>query len=139
MAIKSAIPYLFPHGRADEALAHYTKVLGARVESIMRFGEGMEDCPEEMRQRVMHAELRLGDSQVYLSDGTKDMPPPEHHSVVVTLDMDDLDEMRRCFAGLAEGGSVRQEVHKAFFGAYLGMVVDTFGIQWTLYCEPKPA
>src|SRR4051812_10095330 len=67
-------PYLFFDGRCEEALEFYKKAVGAKVEMLMRF----KDCPEKPQpgqmppgsdNKVMHACLKIGDSQVMASDG----------------------------------------------------------------------
>ena len=64
-------PYLFFDGRCEEAIEFYRKALGAEVGMLMRF----KDSPEPMQgkappgDKVMHAELRIGDTTVMASDG----------------------------------------------------------------------
>ena len=53
-------PYLFFDGRCDEALEFYKKVLGAKVDMLMRF----KDAPDQSmispgsHDKVMHAQFR---------------------------------------------------------------------------------
>ena len=67
-------PYLSFEGRCEEAIEFYRRAIGAEVEVLMRF----KDMPEprepgmvtpENEHKVMHAEMRIGDSKVMLSDG----------------------------------------------------------------------
>ena len=68
-------PYLFFDGRCDEAIAFYRQAIGAEVLMLMRFGEGPEgssqcaDGTSPPADKVMHACLQIGASQVMLSDG----------------------------------------------------------------------
>ena len=59
MAIKSATPYLTLGGKGDEAIALYKSALGANVVTLQRFGEVQPNCPEAMKNWVMHAALQL--------------------------------------------------------------------------------
>src|SRR5947207_5150988 len=65
-------PYLFFDGRCDEAIEFYRKTLGAAVTRLMRF----KDSPDKSmpiepgtENKVMHANLRIGDTTVLASDG----------------------------------------------------------------------
>ena len=67
-------PYLFFEGRAEEALAFYTKALGTKVDMVMRNSEAPEPPPPGMlppgsENKVMHASFKVGDTEVMLSDG----------------------------------------------------------------------
>ena len=65
-------PYLFLNGRADEAIAFYRDALGAELAMRMSFGESPEKSPMPLPpgwdQKVMHAALQVGDTQLMLSD-----------------------------------------------------------------------
>src|SRR5512142_952513 len=68
-------PYLFFEGRCEEAIEFYKAALGARVNMLMRFKENPEppkgDCAPApgTENKIMHASLRIGDSNVMMSDG----------------------------------------------------------------------
>ena len=64
-------PYLFFDGRCDEAIEFYRRVLGAEVTMLMRFKESPDpgSVPAGGEDKVMHANLRIGESTVLASDG----------------------------------------------------------------------
>lgn len=76
MTIRTATPYLILNGRATQAFALYKAELGAEVTSSQRFGDVQESCPQAQRDLIMHAELRLGDAVLMLSDGPGEGPAP---------------------------------------------------------------
>ena len=41
-------PYVFFEGRAEEAAGFYARLLGAKVEFLMRYGESPDPVPEGM-------------------------------------------------------------------------------------------
>lgn len=137
MAIQSATPYLILNGSAPQAIALYERALGARVASVQRFGDMDGSCPEAQKERIMHAELRLGDAILMLSDGAGDGAPVESGSVSVALGLNDPAEARRCFDGLAASGAVVQPLVDAPWGALFGVVRDEFGIHWMLNCAKQ--
>lgn len=135
MPIRSATPYLILGGRARQAIEHYQRALGAQVESMQRFGDVDESCPEARRELVMHAALRAGEALIMLSDGPGEGPPTSPNGVSVALDFDDPDQMRACFDVLAEGGTTIEAPFQAPWGALFGVVADQFGIHWMLNCS----
>lgn len=139
MTIKSATPYLFFHGRAREAVGFYQDTLGAEVKSMQTFGEAMSTCPEAMKQRVVHAELAVGDATLFLSDGAGDASEPGGSHVQVALDCDDIAEMARQFDALAATGEVLHPIHDTFYGGKLGALRDRYGVSWMFNCMgPQP-
>src|SRR5664279_1733888 len=64
-------PYLFFNGRCEEAIEFYKKALGAEVTMLLRFKDGPPASPESCAggvvpdaNSVMHANLRIGDTQL---------------------------------------------------------------------------
>jgi PhnB protein len=53
-----------------------------------------------------------------------------NHSVSLSGDSSDREELTRYFEGLSEGGTVTMPLEKASWGDWFGMLVDRFGIQW---------
>ena len=49
----------------------------------------------------------------------------------------DVDDAKRVFAALAEGGTVTQALEPTFFSAGFGMCVDRFGTPWMIVA-PDP-
>ena len=127
-------PYLFFDGRCEEALQFYAQVLGARVESLMRFSECPDPMPEGMmppgtENKVMHASLRIGGSTIMASDGNCG-GNPVFQGMSLALSLPDAAEADRVFHALADGGQVRMPIGKTFFSPRFGMVADKFGVGW---------
>jgi PhnB protein len=138
MTIQAATPYLILHGKADQAIEFYRSALGANTEVLMRFGDMDGSCPAAMRQRVMHAALRVGQALVMLSDGPGEGEAPRGGAVSVALDLDDAAETHRIFAALAASGTVIERIIDAPWGALFGAVIDQFGVSWMFNCK-KPS
>lgn len=128
-------PYLFFDGRCDEAIAFYRQALGAEVVMLMRYGEGPDgssQCPDGTAppaDKVMHACLQIGASQVMLSDGFC-AGHPDFKGFSLSLSAADDAEARRLFNALAEGGQVQQAMTATFFSSSFGMATDRFGVAW---------
>jgi PhnB protein len=126
-------PYLFFDGRCDEAIEFYKRVLGAEVQMLMRFKESPVQQPEMVppgsENKIMHAQLRVGETRVLMSDGEcHGKPKFDGFSLSISAASDD--EAKRVFTGLSEGGKVNMPLTKTFFSSSFGMVNDRFGVPW---------
>ena len=127
-------PYLFFNGRCEEAIAFYKRALGAEVLMLMRNNEAPEPAPPGMllpgsEDKVMHATLRIGASNLMLSDGRCD-GKPVFNGFSLSIDAANEAEADRLFAALADGGTVQMPLAKTFWSPKFGMVADRFGVGW---------
>jgi PhnB protein len=133
-------PYLFFDGRCEEAIEFYRKALGAEVTMLMRYKESPEPPPPGMippgsENKVMHSNLRIGETMVMASDGNcQGKPSFQGFSLSVTAPNEA--EAKRMFAALADGGQVQMPLGKTFFSPCFGMVADRFGVSWMIIVTP---
>jgi len=117
-------PYLVCAGAA-QALAFYARAFGAA--EVMRL-----PGPDG---RLLHAQLKIGDSMVMLNDEFPEMGSlgPKARggsSVTIHLFVPDVDE---AFArAVAAGAVVRMPLQDMFWGDRYGLVEDPFGHTWSL-------
>lgn len=128
--------YLMFDGKCEEALEFYKSKLGAQVTALMRF----KDAPDQgqispaAKDKVMHAEMTVGETKVMASDGyCKGAPKFDGFSLVIQC-KDDA-EAARHFKALGEGGKVTMPLDKTFFASSFGIVSDRFGVSWMLIAE----
>jgi len=132
-------PYLSFEGRATEAIDFYKNALGAKVDVIMHF----KDAPAEMKaqmspqsmDKVMHAALKIGDTQVLASDG-RCTGKPAFSGISLTLNAANNAEAEKLFSALGSGGQVTMPMAETFFAHRFGMVADKFGVNW-MVIAPK--
>ncbi|WP_240916433.1 VOC family protein [Pedobacter sp. HDW13] len=55
----------------------------------------------------------------------------------VSVSADTRNEADRVFNGFAQFGQISSPLTDTFWGAYFGMVVDQFGINWMISFEKK--
>ena len=127
-------PYLFFDGRCEEAIEFYRTALGAEVTMLMRFKDSPEPhepgmVPPGSEDKVMHANLLIGDSALMASDG-RCLGQPAFQGFALSLTAADDAEAERLFAALADGGQVQMPLSKTFFSSCFGMVADRFGVGW---------
>ena len=124
-------PYLFFDGRCEEAIEFYKQTIGAEVQSLMRFKESPEPpmAPPGSGEKVMHANVLIGQEQVMMSDG-QCLGKPSFAGFALTLNVADAAEADRVFAALLDGGQVQMPLTRTFFSERFGMVADKFGVTW---------
>jgi PhnB protein len=132
-------PYLFFDGRCEQAFQFYAKVLGGKIEAMLRHeGTPAEaHVGPEWRKKIMHARLVIGDKALMASDAPPDRSEGAMKGFSVTLGVDKPAEAERIFHALAENGTVRMPIQKTFWAERFGMLVDQFGTPWMINCE-KP-
>ena len=137
-------PYLFFDGRCEEAVTFYCQAIGAEVVMLMRYGDGPQGsarCPDGTQppaDKVMHACLQIGSTQVLVSDGFSG-GRPEFKGFSLALSADDDAAAKRLFDALAEGGQAQQPLMPTFFASSFGMLVDRFGVAWMVLVPIPPS
>jgi len=119
----SVTPYLIVDG-AEEAIRFYEQAFGAT--ELMRLPMG---------DKFGHAELKIGDSVIMLSDEWPDdgkLGPKSRGGATAGL-MVYLEDVDAAFErALAAGATVERPVEDQFYGDRSGNVIDPFGHSWTL-------
>jgi PhnB protein len=115
---------------ASKAIDWYIKALGAQELYRMPGPDG----------RLMHAEIKIGDSIIMMTDEMPEMGgkgPQTLGGTPVSLMVycDDSDALFNRAVGA--GASVRMPLEDAFWGDRWGMVVDPFGHVWALATRKK--
>lgn len=134
-------PYLFFEGRTEEALQFYVRAIGAEITVLMRYKESPDpaSCPAGSAEKVMHANLRIGDGMVMASDG-RCSGQSNFQGFALSLYPKNVAEAEKFFNALADGGRVEMPLAKTFFSESFGMLADRFGVMWMVMVEPaQPA
>lgn len=128
--------YLFFDGRCDEALKFYGEALGAEVTSLMRYRENPdpESCVPGAEDKVMHASFRVGETELFASDGRCE-GNPRFEGMSLAISVPDVATADRIFAALEKGGQVQMPLSQTFFSPKFGMVADRFGVVWMVMAE----
>jgi PhnB protein len=129
--------YLTFDGQCEAAFKFYAQCLGGTIEAMYPFGEtpAAEHVPPDLREKIMHARLALGDQALMGSDSIPDQPYEGVKGCSVSLNVDTPAEAERIFHSLAENGTVTMPLEKTFWAARFGMLVDQFGVPWMVNCE----
>jgi len=130
------LTYLNYGGNCEEAFRFYEQHLGGKVTSIMTHGQmpGAGNVPPELKDKVLHARLSLGETELMASD-----VPPERfkpmRSAYLSLSLDSSSEAERVFALLSEGGEIFMPMQETFFAFRFAMLRDRFGTSWMIIHE----
>lgn len=127
-------PYVMFEGRCEEALAFYAQALGAQTRLLMRYKDSPDPPADLPGDKVMHAELRIGDTTFMASDGLA-CGRPVFQGIALTLSVATEAEARSRFSALADGGTVVTPLAKTFFSPAFGMVNDRFGVAWMVVAD----
>ncbi len=121
----SVTPTLTVRGAAD-AIEFYKKAFGAQ--EIMRF-PGLDG------KTIMHAEIKIGDSRIMLSDEIPQMNCLSPQSVGgassgIFLYVENADATFH--KAVSAGAKITMPIMDAFWGDRCGVIEDPFGHRWTI-------
>lgn len=139
------IPSLSFRGQCREAFEFYAKVLGGRIVAAHPYGDAPPDMPvsdARYKDWLMHAMLQVGDQLLIGADMDEPWAPnigEPKNGFDLTLQTDDLDEARRWFEALQEGGKVGMPFGETFWSPGYGSLTDRFGIPWMINVAPANA
>lgn len=120
----TATPYLFIKGAA-RALDFYKQAFGA-TEFMRMDGPG---------GKIMHAEIKIGDSPIMLADecpemGARAPEPSGGTGGLLLLYVSDVDAVTAC--ATAAGAKIVRPVENQFYGDRSATILDPFGHSWTI-------
>ncbi|MFD2630093.1 VOC family protein [Oceanobacillus kapialis] len=138
MSVK-LLPYLIMDGNAAEAIEFYQKALKAKVLYTQAFGDMPENpefpVPEEAKQRIAHATIQVGETEVMLSDTFPGQPHQNGNQVAICISTDDPAKASELFEGLSNGGNVTMPLQETFFSPAYGIVTDKFGVNFQIHTQ----
>jgi PhnB protein len=127
------------NGQCEAAFTFYERCLGGRIAGIITWGDSpmADQAPPGWAGKVLHANLTIGDTLIVGSD-----PPPalyeKPRGFEVMISPATPDEAERIFHALAENGTVKMPIQETFWALRFGVLVDQFGIPWSINCEASP-
>lgn len=133
--------YLSFNGNAAEAMSFYERVLDARLDVLIRFGDvpNAAQMPPDSAGKVAHARLSFKDGGALMASdsiGGKRYEGMTGFSVALTYET--ATEAERAFNALAAGGMVFLPLQPTFFAETFGMIADRFGVPWSISGGTKP-
>ena len=131
-----AHPYLHFNGNCEEVFNFYRSVFGGDFESLSRYKDVPLDQPVEASEsdRILHIALPLGSDSVLMGSDVpeafpKAMPGTNYY---ISLSVETRLIADKIFHSLCSGGRIAMHLGDMFWGAYFGMVIDRYNVQWMI-------
>jgi len=110
---------------AAEAIEFYKKAFGAEERSR---------APDPTGKKIWHAELRIGDSAIFVNDTAPEMGATPSFSTLWIY----VENVDAAFDRAAKAGAkVTMPVADMFWGDRMGMLVDRWNIKWAIATRKK--
>ena len=133
--------YIFFDGTCEEAMTAYAKVLGGKLNRVVRFrdmapseGGAGPNTPPGWDDKIMHMRLDVDGRWLMASDA-----PPERRQKAggfyVQLEVPTPEEAGRVYAALKDGGNVIMELQEMPWAQRFAMIVDRYGTPWMINCD----
>jgi len=126
-------PYINFQGKAREAMEHYHKVLGGKLEMLAADEHG-RPRPAAQGDPIMYAQLVLDGVVIVASDGQPKYPAKVGEHIGLQIRGRDRAHLSAIFDGLADGGQVKLPLTDQPWGT-AGWLTDRFGINWNIDIE----
>ncbi|WFB59926.1 VOC family protein [Paenibacillus sp. BR1-192] len=134
-------PYLVMDGNAKEAIQFYEKALDAQVVMVQTFGEMPANpdfpLPDSARDRISHALLKVGETDLMFSDTFPGQPVQSSNQVQICIMTDQAEQAKRIYEALREDGQVVMPLQETFWSPAYGIVADKFGVNWNISTEAE--
>lgn len=139
--ITGIVPYLVTNGNGQDAVKFYQHALGAEVVSFQTFGDMPENpeypTPDEAKDRVLNAQLKIGNSRLMLSDTFPGQPYQLGSQVTIAVIVSEAEKAKELFDKLQENGKVTMALQETFWSPAYAQVTDKFGVEWQISTENK--
>ena len=132
--------YLSFDGNCAEAMKFYARVLGAKLEALISYGQvpGDQPTPASHADRIMHAYLVHPDFVLMAGDMPPGIAYQGVNGVMMTLTYPTAAEGRRVFEALADGGSVTMPLGETFWAESSAWSPTASAMPWGINGGSKP-
>lgn len=133
-------PYFVFNGNTRQAVEFYQDAFGAEAPTIMTFADGPQNpeypMPEEAKNLIMHAMLKIGSQELLFSDAFPGKEIPEECEKI-TLAIGDItaEEAKASYDKLMVNGTAIMELQETFWSKAYAQVKDQFGITWQISAD----
>jgi uncharacterized glyoxalase superfamily protein PhnB len=120
--------YLELESNAQEVITAYKDIFDAELVLQYNFDEHMT-TDKSLVGKVFHAELKIGDLNLYLADTNE---VPSFRSIKFVVEFSNEKKAHLCFDKLARIGQVISDFKRMPFGPQIASLVDPFGVKWDI-------
>ncbi|WP_413998222.1 VOC family protein [Flavobacterium sp. W1B] len=138
-------PYLHFAGNTEEAFNFYKSILGGEFIKMVRYKDLPQSdehkIPEAYLDKIMYIALPIGKNNVLMgSDAILESTEKKFtvgDNFHISISAENKEEANNLFNGLSVDGKIEMPIANSPWGSYFGMLIDKFGIQWTVDFDPK--
>ncbi len=128
-------PYLMMDGNAKEAIQFYEQALNAQIITTITYEEVPDLPSEDLKDLVAHAKLKIGDSELMISDSPSVLPVEPGNQVTICILAKDAETSRGFFEDLEKEGNVKMPFQETSFSTAYGSLTDKFGVTFLIDTE----
>ena len=122
--------YLFFSGTCKEAFTRYSEIFGGELFMMTNAEAPDGGMPGGAPDMVIHAALTLSNGGMIMASDDPTGDGAGTKGVSVIFSATDIDEAKRVFTALSEGGQVTGELQETFFSPAFGTCIDRWGVAW---------
>ncbi|MUK88609.1 VOC family protein [Ornithinibacillus sp. L9] len=127
-------PPLQSNRKVDKWWVVQENAIDAKVLSVQTFADMPENpempLPDEAKERVLNAHLKVGNTNLMISDTLPGQPYQLGSQTTIAIMIDNIEKTKEVFNKLAESGKVQMPLQETFWSPSYGQVTDKFGIEW---------
>ena len=133
MNLKANVSLSFD-GQCEAAFKRYEQCLNGTITFMLTWGDSpmAAAAPPDWGAKINHATLKIGDTVL---NGSDSLPYERPQGFSLILRVDDPVAAEGVFQALAENGTIQLPLQETFWAKRFGVVVDEFGIPWSINCE----
>jgi len=131
--------YLHFKGNTREVLDFYGKVFSTNPDQIFTYGDAPPNpdhpMPDGYDDKIMHTSMDIAGVKVMFADVNPAMELTVGDNVALVANVKDAKEAKKIFDSLNVDATVLVPLAKSYFNEAYGMLIDKYGIHWTIGVE----
>jgi PhnB protein len=135
-------PYLAFGGNCREAFTRYQQIFGGQLVLLTMADAPVEAGPPSAgasSDAIMHAALTVGDQWLMGGDDPSGNFDGTVQGMCLNYAAPGVDDAKRVFDALADGGQVQIPLGETFFSPAFGMCTDRYGTPWMVMVDMPAA
>jgi PhnB protein len=127
------------NGNCEEAFTTYARILAGTIVYSLRYRDSpmASSVSADWGDKLYHATMTFGGLTLMGGDHQIEYEAPRGFMVVVNPTT--TEEAHRIYDALAENGTVQMAMQDTFWSPAFGMVIDRFGVPWSINYEESSA
>ncbi len=137
---------LYFSGGCENAFDRYQEIFGGELSVRSRYSDlspnpDLSPIPDHSKDMVMHSTLTISDGVILqgadLAEGFGHIFSAGNN-FTITLTVESKSEADRIHQELSQEGKVTMPMQTTFWGSYLGLCTDQYGVNWLINAESTP-